>query len=413
MPRPRALFNDAHIDPAVLFDAFRAEDPKYLKALFGDELGRPLHLVSDAIRGFVWAAPGHDLIAADYSSIQGAIAAWLSGEQWKLDAMFEIIADPSLPDMYRRSAAKIMGLSTEIITKKHPLRSSLGKVSELSLQFQGGVSAFDSMAKNYNINLQTLYEPVWSTADAEMREKVTKRYEICLVSKDKQKADVLSREAWLACDIIKYGWRAANPKIAAAWGLLEAAMRDAIRNPGQSFVALGKITYLFTRGFLWCRLPSGRCIAYASPRLKDQVWAILQNEDGSWPESAEVISRDQAEYLKNAGKAKIQGVTSPSITALGVNSTTQKMERYAVYGGLAMENCCLAIERDLLVRGMRNVEAAGYPVVLHVYDEAVAEVPRDFGSLDEFVELMCQQDVWTAGLPISASGWRGKRYRKD
>lgn len=413
MPRPRSIFEDTELDPAELFDAIRTADPDHLRLLYGPELGRPLHLVSDAIRGFLWAAPGHDFVAADYSNIQGAICAWLSNETWKIEAMREIFADPkNKPDLYRRAAAAIMNSTTDIITKKHPLRQSVGKVSELALGFGGGVSAFHSMAKNYNVNLDMLYEPVWANADEEIREKVSKRFERCLKAKDKQKADLLSKNAWLACDIIKLGWRASNANIVAAWASLEDAMRDAIRNPGVAYAALGRVTYLVARGYLWCRLPSNRCIAYAKPKLKDQVWAKVMRDDGTWPDISETIDRDLAEKLEAIVKAKIDGPTKPAITALGVDSTTQKLVRYAVYGGLAMENLCLSIERDILVCGMRNVEAAGYPVVTHVYDEAVSEVPHGFGSVQEFERLMCKIPPIYDGLPIAANGFRVKRYKK-
>ena len=573
MPRPRAQFADAHIDPATLFEAFRTEDPDYLKFLFGPDLGRPLHLVSDAIRSFVIAAPGHRFIAADYSNIQGAICAWLAGEEWKLQAMREIFADPkNVPDLYRRAAAKIMNLTTDIVTKKHPLRQSVGKVSELSCfaadtyvltnkgakrvvevqltdllwdgvewvkhqglversarpvvvvdgievtpdhlimtrqkwlpaqqlasdadclaqaletgsanlpsqvsatglrreifdsspakptastseklatckpespslrpvfdilnagprnrfticsatgfflahncQFQGGVSAFHSMSINYSVALDPLYEPVWGAADEATRNKAVKRYERALKSKDKRKADVLSQEAWIACDIIVQGWRAANTKIAESWDALEDAARAAIMCPGVKQRALGKVDYLFAAGYLWCRLPSGRCIAYSSPKLKDQVWARLKDkETGEWLDQAETMDRDIAERLQAVGKAKIDGACKSKITALGVDSASQKFVRYPLYGGLFMENLCLAIERDILVQGFWNLKEAGYkPCPLHVYDEAVVEEPYGFGSVEEVERLLCQQKPWADGIPIAASGFEAKRYKKD
>ena len=122
-----------------------------------------MHLLSDAIRGFIWAGPGKKLVVADYAGIEGAVIAWLADEQWKLAAMREIIADPSKPDMYRRTAASIMGVSTREIDKKHPLRQSVGKVSELALGFGGGVGAFASMARGYGVDLDALYEPVYDS----------------------------------------------------------------------------------------------------------------------------------------------------------------------------------------------------------------------------------------------------------
>jgi DNA polymerase len=410
MPRPRKVFDDAHLDREALFEAFRSEEPDWLKFLYGEKLGRPLHLVSDAVRGFIWSAPGHDLLQADYSGIEGAVIAWSSDEEWKVQAMFDIIADDTLPDMYRRTAAGILNLPVETVTKKHWARQAVGKVSELALGFGGGVSAFHSMSKNYSVKLDPLFEPVWATADEERREKAIKRYEGCL-KRGKEKTDELSREAWLACEIIKVGWRVTNPAIARGWHLREQAVREAIQNPGTVTSAL-KCSYVVRMGFLWCRLPSGRCLAYGSPRLRDQVWAEVLLPDMSWSD-AEVMDRETAEKHALKGTVRIKGATSPSISALGVDSVTKKWQRSHLYGGLLAENDTQAIARDLLVNGMRKAEAAGYPIIAHVYDEMIAEIPRDFGDLREFEKLICQLPPWAAGLPLTAGGFRGKRYRKD
>lgn len=410
MPRPRREFDDAHLDRRDLFQAIRTASPDYLRLAYGDTLGRPLHLVSDAIRGFVWAAPGHDLVQADYSGIEGAVIAWSSDEAWKVQALHEIMADPSLPDLYRRTAAAIMNLTTDIVTKKHPLRQSVGKVSELALGYGGGVAAFYSMSRNYGVNLDGLYEPVWGAADEERREKAVRRYLACL-KRGTSKTDSLSREAWIACELIKVGWRASNPAISGGWRLREDAVREAIREPGRQVSTL-KFSYVVARGFLWCRLPSGRCLAYGSPKLKDQVWVEVRLDDGSWSD-AEVMDREAAEAGERKGAVRVKGATAPRITALGVNSVTRKWERFGLYGGLLAENDTQAVARDLMVNGLLRAEAAGYPVIAHVYDEIIAEVPKGFGDLRDFERLICELPPWAAGLPLSAGGWRGKRYRKD
>lgn len=410
LPRNRRIYESMAPNVEDLFKAFRTEDPDLLPFLYGPELGRPLHLISDAIRGFIWAAPDHEIIQADYSGIEGAVAAWLADEQWKVKAMFDIIADPSIPDMYRQTAAGIMNSTTDVITKKHPLRQSVGKTSELALGFGGGVSAFYTMAKGYGVNLDALYEPVWAAADEERRERAVKRYEKELKA-GKSRTDVLSREAWIACEIIKVGWRATNPAISAAWKACEAAIREAVQEPGRVVHAL-KLSYVVKMGFLWCKLPSGRCLAYGSPKLKDQVWACLADDAGGWLD-AEVMDRDYAEKLVGQGLAKIEGDTSPKVTVLGVNGVTKKWERYALYGGLAFQNPVQAIARDLLVNGMWKAEAAGYPVIAHVYDELFAEVRRGRANLAEFEKIICELPDWAKGMPLTAGGFTAKRYRKD
>jgi DNA polymerase len=294
------------------------------------------------------------------------------------------------------------------------MRQAVGKTSELALLFGGSIAALVGMAANYGMrrrDLHDLYPALWAAAGEEAREKATKRWEQRMRSRDRQKTDVLSREAWIACKIIVDGWRRHNPASVEAWSELEGVMRDAMRDPGVPHRALGRIDYLAKSGFLWCRLPSGRCIAYASPRLKDQVWAKLRLDDGSWSE-AEVVEKEEAQRLETRGLAQTQGATTPKVTALGVDSTTQKMARYALYGGLSMENLCLGIEREILVNGMRKCEAAGYTITIHNYDEAVAEVPQGFGSVEEMERLMLDLPHWTKGLPLTAHGFRAKRYAK-
>jgi DNA polymerase len=57
-------------------------------------------------------------------------------------------------------------------------------------------------------------------------------------------------------------------------------------------------------------------------------------------------------------------------------------------------------------------EAKGYIPILSVHDEVVAEVPEGFGDVKEFEKLLAELPEWGAGCPVSAEGWRGKRYRK-
>lgn len=414
MPRPRRCFEDAALATSVLYDAIRLGSPDWLIEMYGEELGSPLHLLADTVRGYVWAGAGNDLVQADYSGIEGAVAAWLADETWKLKAMFDIIKDKTIPDMYRQTAAAIMNMSTDVIDKKHFLRQAVGKTSELALGFGGGVSAFYTMALTYGVDLEMIYEPVWGAADLETREKAVKRYNRCFKLGTDRTAE-LSRNAWIACEIVKVGWRKSNSAIAAAWGACEQAIREAIANPG-SIVSVLKLKYTVAKGFLWCQLPSGRTLGYASPRLKNQVWAIKfdPNEgEGGFGGEAEVMDEEEALKLEAKGLVRIQGKTSPSISFLGEDATTGRWQRQHMYGGLAFQNAVQAIARDLLVNGMILAEKNDFPIIGHVYDEMICEVPRGSKNISDFEELICRLPPWAAGMPLTAGGWIGKRYRKD
>src|SRR6185295_5637898 len=396
-------------NPALLFKAIRSADPRMLELFYGPELGNPMHLLSDAVRGFIWAAPGKKLVVADYSGIEGAVVAWLAGENWKLQAMFEIIADPALPDMYRRTAAQIVGRSVDEIGPKHPLRQSVGKVAELALGFGGGVGAFASMARNYGVDLDALYGPVMERADLLDLAAAEKRYDACCSRKEKTTL-VLSEEAWLACELIKRAWRASNSAIKQSWWDLEEAVRTVIKQPGL-IASVAGVQYRVMHGYLFCMLPSGRCLAYANPRLRAQVYA-RRLVDGVWAEP-EVMEASLAEKLEMVGKARIERQSFPKATALGVDGKTKQFVRFGLYGGLLCENNTQAVARDILVNGMLHAERANYPVIGTVYDEIITEVPRGFGSAEEFARLICQLPPWAEGLPLTAGGYQAKRYRKD
>lgn len=174
-------------------------------------------------------------------------------------------------------------------------------------------------------------------------------------------------------------WREARPLTVNLWRELENACKSAIKNPGQAYQYRG-VKFIVRRQMLAVRIPSGRCLWYCRPRLEPK--------DMKWGETKTVIAFD------------------------GVNSVTRKWGTQYLYGGLLAENVTQATARDILANGLFNAEEAGYPIVMHVHDEAVAEVPEGYGSVKEFEELLCELPDWAVGLPLKAEGWRGKRYKK-
>ena len=352
--------------------------------------GRPLTVVADCIRGMIMAAPGNDLLAVDFANIEGRDTAWLAGQMDKMDA-FRAYDNKTGPDLYLISASDIYGVP---INEAKPFRP-VGKVAELALGFGGGPGAFANMAKNYGLKVGDLYDGIWERTSEDVRKKVDGAWDW------RGKRSGMEERAWKAAEAIKLLWRQKNDRIAHHWGELEDAARDAYDNPGQR-IAVGKVQYLANGSFLWCRLPSGRTLCYPYPRLVKNVKVIT-------PDGGEEIM--PVEEARRTG-LPVKGDARPSLVYKGVDQWTRKWKEKKFYGGLAMENIAQAVARDIMAEAMLRVERAGYPVILTVHDEVVVEVPKNFGSLEEFNGLMSELPSWAKGLPIAAKGWRGERYRK-
>lgn len=93
-----------------------------------------------------------------------------------------------------------------------------------------------------------------------------------------------------------------------------------------------------------------------------------------------------------------------------------KNKRFTVLtdeGPAILHNCTQAVARDLLAEAMLRLERAGFPVIMHVHDEIVCEIPVKYArTVKEFVRIMKASPSWAEGLPIAAEGWNGPRFKK-
>ena len=169
-------------------------------------------------------------------------------------------------------------------------------------------------------------------------------------------------------------WRAANPHIVAFWSAMERAARKVIRE--KTTVHVGKTALYWEDEKMFMHLPSGRNLCYLSPH-----------------------------FVKNRFGNDGIGYYAP-------NAAGQMVEQ-ETFGGKLVENLTQSVARDLLANGMMNLEAAGYPIVFHVHDECVLEVPIGQGSAEEACEIMARAPAWAEGLPMRADGDDGLMfYRK-
>ena len=321
--QPQNFIRGTVADLETLFNVIEERDLELFEMLYEN----PMDALASATRGMLRAAPGHDLIAGDYSAIEARALFWLAGCPQGLE-VFE-----RGEDIYKDMAGSIHKIKIEPVTKA---QRQLGKQAILGLGYGMGKPKFIETCHNYKID----------------------------VHKDLASAAVDA-------------YRSRYYQVPDYWKGVEAAALKAVRTRG--VVKYKTIKWGVKGRWLYCQLPSTRKLAFYDPKIRQ-----VATEWG--------------------GK--------PTLTFMGVNSVTQKWERQKTYGGKLVENITQAVARDLMVNSMFEVEKENYKIVLTVHDEIVSEVPKDFGSIEEFEKIMERLPVWAKGFPMKAEAWQAERFRK-
>jgi DNA polymerase len=80
--------------------------------------------------------------------------------------------------MYRRTAASILNTTTDVVTKKHPMRQASARPCQNSRSASAAGAGLRPHGEELlNVKLDPLFEPGMGGADEERREKAAKRYE--------------------------------------------------------------------------------------------------------------------------------------------------------------------------------------------------------------------------------------------
>jgi len=169
-----------------------------------------------------------------------------------------------------------------------------------------------------------------------------------------------------------YTWRAANKAITKFWWDNDAAAKETIVRQTPSYLQHG-IAYRKQGSLLRLKLPSGRELSYVKP--------MLINDD---------------------------------ITYEGPLPSSGSWGRINSYGPKLVENIVQAVARDCLAEAIIAVEAAGYPVIFHVHDELVCEVPEAQAdkALKDILDIMGRDLPWAPGLPLQGDGYSCDYYMK-
>lgn len=396
------------------------------------EYGSLMEPLSLSARGFIKAPPGRRLVVADYSNIEGRITAWVSGEDWKLEAfrrydtfVRDAAGNPipdgkgdflrEGPDLYKLAFANSFGVPVETVNDDDQRQT--GKVQELGLGFAGSVGALLKMCATYMVDPTSIAVSVKAITDPEKWATVLDG----LPKMGSKMRHGLDPDTWTGLKIVVEAWRAAHPATTAMWSALMKAAHAAVENPGV-VTAAGPIRYKVEGDFLKCRLPSGRAIYYPYPEFKkfpsfewSERKAELQylierfNDPGNLaPGTIEDLHRELAEHEDD-----ITWETQLTYWGEATEAGGAKIWKCRQFTrSIAIENVVQAIAADCQRRGMKNCKADGFPIVMHSHDEIVCELEFGKGSVTELAHKMCAQDSWAYGLPIVAAGWEGDRYRK-
>lgn len=183
-------------------------------------------------------------------------------------------------------------------------------------------------------------------------------------------------------------WRNHSPAVRRFWSQLERI----INTGGAVDTGLISIEVKGQDRYVW--LPSKRPIVY---RGLTRRWKQPLDVDGTPLGPARLVP-----HVLNTGGDRARVPYKP------------------LHGGIITENIVQAVARDILVLALRNLEEAGWPVVTHIHDEVVCEIPADKRTLDEDVlvaevsEIMCRPPYWADDdLVIKAAGYTCRRYHKE
>lgn len=312
-------------DVGNVFKLLEMGDFEFFRTVFPDVFTA----LSAGLRGMLRAAPGKILRVADFAGIEARIIQWLAGDYKNLKVYY------TNGDPYVDMAMLIFDKPRSMVTKKD---RELGKRAVLGCGFGMGHIKFQSTCLEQG-NLEISLE--------------------------------LAKRAVVA-------YREKYHLVKSFWYDLERAAILAVKCPGQ-LIEFKNLQWLKKGRWLYCRLPSGRRLAYYHP--------IIKTEDSKWG-------------LKEV------------LTYMAVHPKTKKWFRERTYGGKLAENVTQAVAACCLRSAMLGVESQGYSVILTVHDEVISEDAKEFGSLGDFEYLMSIVPKWADGLPIKVESYEAERYRK-
>ena len=302
--------------------------------------------LSQLIRTAFVATPGNVLIDADFSAIEARVISWLAGQEWRLEVF------RTHGKIYEASASQMFHVPIEKIKKGNPeyaLRQR-GKVAELALGYQGGVSAMRRMDVGHNLD---------DLSDDEVK-------------------DIVDR------------WRETNSMIRDLWNIVDSAAITVITNGGAQTIRSETTDAIITLAceldvitgtrYMTILLPSGRKLYYPSPEIGVNRWG---NPSVSYTGQNQTTKR--WERVETYGGKLVENIVQ------------------------AIARDCLAIAiENLEAQGLHVVFHIHDEVVI----DTPAWADEDT-MLETVTKIMTKPIPWAQALPLNADGWVDKFFKKD
>lgn len=302
--------------------------------------------LSQLIRTAFVATPGNVLIDADFSAIEARVISWLAGQEWRLEVF------RTHGKIYEASASQMFHVPIEKIKKGNPeyaLRQR-GKVAELALGYQGGVSAMRRMDTGHNLD---------DLSDDEVKGIVDR-------------------------------WRETNSMIRDLWNIVDSAAVTVITNGGAQTIRSETTDAVITLAceldvitgtrYMTILLPSGRKLYYPSPEIGVNRWG---NPSVSYMGQNQTTKR--WERVETYGGKLVENIVQ------------------------AIARDCLAIAiENLEAQGLHVVFHIHDEVVI----DSPAWANEDT-MLETVTKIMTKPIPWAQALPLNADGWVDKYFKKD
>ena len=302
--------------------------------------------LSQLIRTAFVATPGNVLIDADFSAIEARVISWLAGQEWRLEVF------RTHGKIYEASASQMFHVPIEKIKKGNPeyaLRQR-GKVAELALGYQGGVSAMRRMDTGHNLD---------DLSDDEVKGIVDR-------------------------------WRETNSMIRDLWNIVDSAAVTVITNGGAQTIRSETTDAVITLAceldvitgtrYMTILLPSGRKLYYPSPEIGVNRWG---NPSVSYMGQNQTTKR--WERVETYGGKLVENIVQ------------------------AIARDCLAIAiENLEAQGLHVVFHIHDEVVI----DTPAWADNDT-MLDTVTKIMTKPIPWAQALPLNADGWVDNFFKKD